>query len=119
MANTAHLVRRQSSRDLNPQRSLDRLELKEMRGRLVVENGSGGSKLYGDFYSPYHCAQFDELYFGHCNDFRSNRSNKCGVRGLEPFGQDQIDGQQQEAVAGRQGDLQAGMWRRRKGIVGQ
>ncbi|KAE8741914.1 hypothetical protein FOCC_FOCC012566 [Frankliniella occidentalis] len=40
MANTAHLVRRQSSRDLNPQRSLDRLEMKEMRGRLVVENGS-------------------------------------------------------------------------------
>lgn len=40
MANTAHLVRRQSSRDLNPQRSLDRLELKEMRGRLVVENGT-------------------------------------------------------------------------------
>lgn len=43
MANTAHLVRRQSSRDLNPQRSLDRLELKEMRGRLVVENGNTGS----------------------------------------------------------------------------
>lgn len=42
MANTAHLVRRQSSRDLNPQRSLDRLELKEMRTRLVdkVENGT-------------------------------------------------------------------------------
>lgn len=39
MANTAHLVRRQSSRDLNPQRSLDRLELKEMKGRLVMENG--------------------------------------------------------------------------------
>uniref|UniRef100_A0A6P7FYL8 Transporter n=1 Tax=Diabrotica virgifera virgifera TaxID=50390 RepID=A0A6P7FYL8_DIAVI len=42
MANTAHLVRRQSSRDLNPQRSLDRLELREMRGRLVVENGNTG-----------------------------------------------------------------------------
>lgn len=42
MANTAHLVRRQSSRDLNPQRSLDRLELKEIRGRLVVENGNAG-----------------------------------------------------------------------------
>ena len=41
MANTAHLVRRQSSRDLAPQRSLDRLELKEMRGRLVaLENGT-------------------------------------------------------------------------------
>lgn len=43
MANTAHLVRRQSSRDLNPQRSLDRLELKEMRGRLVMENGNSSS----------------------------------------------------------------------------
>lgn len=43
MANTAHLVR-QSSRDVYPQqRSLDRLELKEMRGLLVVANGSTGS----------------------------------------------------------------------------
>ncbi|KAL3285257.1 hypothetical protein HHI36_019367 [Cryptolaemus montrouzieri] len=42
MANTAHLVRRQSSRDLHAQRSVDRLELKEMRGRLVVENGNTG-----------------------------------------------------------------------------
>lgn len=47
MANTAHLVRRQSSRDLNPQRSLDRLEMKEMRGRLVVENGSTSGYNYG------------------------------------------------------------------------
>lgn len=46
MANTAHLVRRQSSRDLNPQRSIDRLELREMRGRLVVENGNTGGS-YG------------------------------------------------------------------------
>lgn len=46
MANTAHLVRRQSSRDLNPQRSLDKLEMKEMRGRLVVENG-GNTGSYG------------------------------------------------------------------------
>lgn len=46
MANTAHLMRRQSSRDLHVQRSLDRLELKEMRGRLVVENGNTGS-FYG------------------------------------------------------------------------
>ncbi|XP_045464820.1 sodium-dependent neutral amino acid transporter B(0)AT3 [Harmonia axyridis] len=42
MANTAHLVRRQSSRDLHVQRSIDRLELKEMKGRLVVENGNTG-----------------------------------------------------------------------------
>ncbi|KOC64513.1 Sodium-dependent neutral amino acid transporter B(0)AT2 [Habropoda laboriosa] len=38
MANTAHLVRRQSSRDLKPQKSVDKLEMKEMRGRLVVES---------------------------------------------------------------------------------
>ena len=35
MANVAHLVRRQSSRDLHHQRSIDRYELKEMKGRLV------------------------------------------------------------------------------------
>ncbi|XP_016844202.1 sodium-dependent neutral amino acid transporter B(0)AT3 isoform X1 [Nasonia vitripennis] len=38
MANTAHLVRRQSSRDLKPQKSVDKLEMKEMRGRLVAES---------------------------------------------------------------------------------
>ncbi|KAF5303947.1 hypothetical protein FQA39_LY01732 [Lamprigera yunnana] len=43
MANTAHFVRQQSSTHLNPQRSLDRLELKELRGRLVTENGNTGS----------------------------------------------------------------------------
>nr|XP_024215877.1 sodium-dependent neutral amino acid transporter B(0)AT3 [Halyomorpha halys] len=52
MANTAHLVRRQSSRDLAPQRSLDRLELKEMRGRLVaLENGTPSS--YGATNSAF------------------------------------------------------------------
>ncbi|KAK6632553.1 hypothetical protein RUM43_013321 [Polyplax serrata] len=35
MANTAHLVRRQSSRDLHNQRSIDRFEMKEVRGRLI------------------------------------------------------------------------------------
>ncbi|XP_035779621.1 sodium-dependent neutral amino acid transporter B(0)AT3-like isoform X1 [Anopheles albimanus] len=44
MANTAHLFRRQSSRDLLQQatvRSLDELELRELRSRLVrAENGS-------------------------------------------------------------------------------
>ncbi|XP_034831380.1 sodium-dependent neutral amino acid transporter B(0)AT3 [Maniola hyperantus] len=40
MANTAHLMRRQSSRDLYAQRSIDRMEMKELRGRLVtMENG--------------------------------------------------------------------------------
>ncbi|XP_063220725.1 sodium-dependent neutral amino acid transporter B(0)AT3 [Bacillus rossius redtenbacheri] len=56
MANTAHLVRRQSSQNLNPQRSLDRLEMKELRGRLVVENGSsqgyGATNIAFDDTSP-------------------------------------------------------------------
>lgn len=43
MANTAHLVRRQSSRDLKPQKSVDRLEMKEMRGRLVVDSHKTGT----------------------------------------------------------------------------
>lgn len=47
MANTAHLVRRQSSRDLKPQKSIDRLEMKEMRGRLVVDNRKNTSINYG------------------------------------------------------------------------
>ncbi|XP_046736581.1 sodium-dependent neutral amino acid transporter B(0)AT3 [Diprion similis] len=48
MANTAHLVCRQSSRDLKPQKSFDRLEMKEMRGRLVVENHKSSSTVsYG------------------------------------------------------------------------
>lgn len=39
MANTAHLVRRQSSRDMYAkQQSFDRLEMKELRGRLVKAN---------------------------------------------------------------------------------
>lgn len=47
MANVGHLVRRQSSRDLNPQRSLDRLEMRELRGRLVENGGGGITALYG------------------------------------------------------------------------
>lgn len=50
MANTAHLVRRQSSRDLQyqTQRSIDRLELKEIRSRLVESNrGNTISASYG------------------------------------------------------------------------
>lgn len=60
MANTAHLVRRQSSRDLNPQLSLDRLEMKELKGRLVVENGSntgsyGATNMAFEDTSPTSC----------------------------------------------------------------
>lgn len=47
MANTAHLVRRQSSRDLKPQKSIDKLEMKEMRGRLVVDNRKSITANYG------------------------------------------------------------------------
>ncbi|XP_055632605.1 sodium-dependent neutral amino acid transporter B(0)AT3 isoform X1 [Toxorhynchites rutilus septentrionalis] len=51
MANTAHLFRRQSSRDLIQQatvRSLDELELRELRSRLVrAENGNNRSAAYG------------------------------------------------------------------------
>ncbi|XP_074116113.1 sodium-dependent neutral amino acid transporter B(0)AT3 [Cotesia typhae] len=47
MANTAHLVRRQSSRDLKPQKSVDRLEMKEMRGRLVVDSRKNPTTNYG------------------------------------------------------------------------
>lgn len=47
MANTAHLVRRQSSRDLHNQRSIDRLELREIRGRLVDSVGTHITASYG------------------------------------------------------------------------
>ncbi|XP_038223563.1 sodium-dependent neutral amino acid transporter B(0)AT3 [Zerene cesonia] len=50
MANTAQLIRRQSSRDLYAQRSLERMEMKELRGRLVnLENGqpSRAHAMYG------------------------------------------------------------------------
>ncbi|KAL4719640.1 hypothetical protein ACJJTC_008655 [Scirpophaga incertulas] len=50
MANTAHLMRRQSSRDLYAQRSIDRMEMKELRGRLVtMENGHSSHRhvMYG------------------------------------------------------------------------
>ena len=43
MANTANLFRRQSSRDLHPQRSLDRLEMKELRSCLMKRNASLGN----------------------------------------------------------------------------
>ncbi|XP_026686924.1 sodium-dependent neutral amino acid transporter B(0)AT2-like [Diaphorina citri] len=46
MANTAHLVRRQSSRDLNPQRSLDRVELKELKTKMLLENGGMKAQSY-------------------------------------------------------------------------
>jgi hypothetical protein len=47
MANLAHLVRRQSSMDLHAgQRSMDRVEMKEMRGRLVRQ-ATGNTVNYG------------------------------------------------------------------------
>lgn len=47
MANTAHLVRRQSSRDLHNQRSIDRLEMREIRGRLVDSVAPNLNASYG------------------------------------------------------------------------
>jgi|GEM_PF-6503809 len=41
MANTAHLVRRQSSMDLHHQRSIDRVEMRDMRGRLMDNHAAG------------------------------------------------------------------------------
>ena len=38
IVNTPHLVCRQSSQNLNPERRLDRLVTKELRGRLVFDN---------------------------------------------------------------------------------
>ena len=40
MANSAHLVRRQSSRELRPQKSYDRMELRELHGRLLSNDAS-------------------------------------------------------------------------------
>ncbi|KAL7641503.1 UNVERIFIED_CONTAM: hypothetical protein RMT77_007374 [Armadillidium vulgare] len=40
MANPGHLVRRTSQREMIvPQKSLDRFEMRDMRNRLVQENG--------------------------------------------------------------------------------
>ena len=40
MANAGHLVRRTSQREMIvPQKSIDRLEMRDMRNRLVQENG--------------------------------------------------------------------------------
>uniref|UniRef100_T1H3I3 Uncharacterized protein n=1 Tax=Megaselia scalaris TaxID=36166 RepID=T1H3I3_MEGSC len=50
MANTAQLLRRQSSRDipLRTQRSIDVLELRELRNRLVrTDTGTGSHPVYG------------------------------------------------------------------------
>jgi len=48
MANMAQLTRRQSSRELYRQRSYDRMELREMHGRLLsTESAPGQSANYG------------------------------------------------------------------------
>ncbi|KAK9503037.1 hypothetical protein O3M35_011690 [Rhynocoris fuscipes] len=83
MANTAHLVRRQSSRDLNPQRSLDRLELKEMRGRLVaLENGTsyGATNTAFDDSSPNTKAAIKttEKIASECTEVKGTFRPECG-----------------------------------------
>lgn len=48
MANMAQLTRRQSSRELGRQRSYDRMELRELHGRLLSnESQAGHSSNYG------------------------------------------------------------------------
>lgn len=48
MANMAQLTRRQSSRELGRQRSYDRMELRELHGRLLSnESQPGHSSNYG------------------------------------------------------------------------
>ncbi|XP_030750013.1 sodium-dependent neutral amino acid transporter B(0)AT3 [Sitophilus oryzae] len=76
MANTAHLVRRQSSRDLNSQRSVDRLELKEMRGRLVpIENGSSGS--YGATNIAFEDTSPNSKIKSSCSSKRGSQDGKA------------------------------------------
>ncbi|CAH1367199.1 unnamed protein product [Tenebrio molitor] len=78
MANTAHLVRRQSSRDLNPQRSVDRLELKEMRGRLVVENGNTTS--YGTANAAFEDTSPNAKVKSACSSKRGSQDGKAIFR---------------------------------------
>lgn len=47
MANMGQLVRRQSSRELRPQKSYDRMELREFQGRLLSSDASASSTNYG------------------------------------------------------------------------
>ncbi|CAG7687319.1 unnamed protein product [Allacma fusca] len=48
MANSAHLVRRQSSRELRPQKSYDRMELRELHGRLLSNDATAANSVnYG------------------------------------------------------------------------
>lgn len=79
MANTAHLVRRQSSRDLNPQRSLDRLELKEMRGKLVVENGTNISS-YGATNAAFEDSSPNTKVKSSCSSKRGSQDGKATFR---------------------------------------
>ncbi|KAG5899379.1 hypothetical protein JTB14_036868 [Gonioctena quinquepunctata] len=75
MANTAHFIRRQSSRDLNPQRSLDRLELREMRSRLVVvENGKSGS--YGTTNAAFEDTSPNNKIKSSCSSKRNSTDGK-------------------------------------------
>ncbi|XP_074034900.1 sodium-dependent neutral amino acid transporter B(0)AT3 [Leptinotarsa decemlineata] len=74
MANTAHFIRRQSSRDLNPQRSMDRLELREMRSRLVIENGNTGS--YGTTNAAFEDTSPSNKIKSSCSSKRNSTDGK-------------------------------------------
>uniref|UniRef100_A0A1A9W244 Transporter n=1 Tax=Glossina brevipalpis TaxID=37001 RepID=A0A1A9W244_9MUSC len=64
MANTAQLLRRQSSRDivLKTQRSIDQHELRELRGRLVSEHSTGSSTASHRHGSHHHGLHHTPMY---------------------------------------------------------
>ncbi|KAK7071457.1 hypothetical protein SK128_009394 [Halocaridina rubra] len=60
MANAGHLVRRTSQREMIvPQKSLDRLEMRDMKNRLVQENGGPS---YGTTNQGFEDLQGDDRF---------------------------------------------------------
>uniref|UniRef100_A0A1I8P2J0 Transporter n=1 Tax=Stomoxys calcitrans TaxID=35570 RepID=A0A1I8P2J0_STOCA len=65
MANTAQLLRRQSSRDivLKSQKSIDQHELRELRGRLVSEHSVSSSSCHrAPHHGPHHGPHHTPMY---------------------------------------------------------
>ncbi|XP_073831238.1 sodium-dependent neutral amino acid transporter B(0)AT3 isoform X1 [Musca autumnalis] len=65
MANTAQLLRRQSSRDivLKSQKSIDQHELRELRGRLVSEHSTSSAGSHrGTHHGTHHVAHHTPMY---------------------------------------------------------
>uniref|UniRef100_A0A182M6Y4 Transporter n=1 Tax=Anopheles culicifacies TaxID=139723 RepID=A0A182M6Y4_9DIPT len=99
MANTAHLFRRQSSRDLIQQatvRSLDELELRELRSRLVrAENGSQ-NVVYGATNQAF--ISDDDPPMGRILDIGPSTTGPPGKDNRKLAVQASIVSQQQEAA---------------------